>query len=153
MAGPPAIRPMGAADGPAVLAIYAEGLATGNATLETVVPGWAAWDAGHHPAPRLVAESGAQLLGWAALLQGDCAVLTVRDPMAPHLLAPDERHALVVELLTAVRSSTPAGPLWLPLAARLLAKEYATAGLPPSPPPAVRPVRELAREMLALELG
>jgi hypothetical protein len=35
----------------------------------------------------------------------------------------------------------------------LLAREYAKAGEPPSPPPAVRPVRELAREMLALRIG
>ena len=93
------------------------------------------------------------LIGWAALLQGDCAVLSVRHLSAPHILSPDARHALVVELLTAVHPSAPVGPLWLPLAARLLAREYAKAGEQPSSPPAVRPVRELAREMLALRIG
>src|SRR5512143_2690488 len=56
------------ADWPAVRAIYEAGLATGNATLETVAPEWDAWDAGHCPAPRLVtvSEEG-RVVAWAAL--------------------------------------------------------------------------------------
>jgi phosphinothricin acetyltransferase len=45
------------------------GLATGIATFETRVPAWEEWDAGHLPAPRLVAETGSghDSVGWAAL--------------------------------------------------------------------------------------
>ena len=52
------VAPMTPADWPAVRAIYAAGIATGNATFETAVPGWAAWDATHLPAARLVARIG-----------------------------------------------------------------------------------------------
>ena len=54
-------------DWPAVAAIYAEGIATGDATFETVVPGFDAWDAAHLPHPRLVARTDAAVVGWAAL--------------------------------------------------------------------------------------
>jgi phosphinothricin acetyltransferase len=55
------------ADWPAVRAIYAAGIATGNATFETDAPTWAAWDAGHCPAGRLCARAGGAVVGWAAL--------------------------------------------------------------------------------------
>ena len=48
-------------------AIYADGIATGNATFETAVPSWEAWDAGHLVQHRLVVEDAGRLLGWAAL--------------------------------------------------------------------------------------
>ena len=48
--------------------IYLEGIATGNATLETSAPTWEQWDAGHREECRLVArEPGGEILGWAAL--------------------------------------------------------------------------------------
>jgi L-amino acid N-acyltransferase YncA len=53
-------------DWPQVAAIYAEGIATGNATFETEVPSWEAWDASHTEL-RLVAERGDEVVGWAAL--------------------------------------------------------------------------------------
>ena len=40
---------------PYVAAIYAEGIATGDATFETVVPPWAGWDASHLVEPRCAA--------------------------------------------------------------------------------------------------
>jgi L-amino acid N-acyltransferase YncA len=54
-------------DWPAVAAIYAEGIATGDATFETLVPAFDAWDAAHLPQPRLVARADAAVVGWAAL--------------------------------------------------------------------------------------
>ena len=51
----------------AVARIYAEGIATGNATFETEVPSWEAWDAGHLAELRLVALDGGEVVGWAAL--------------------------------------------------------------------------------------
>jgi phosphinothricin acetyltransferase len=61
------IRGLTAADWPGVAAIYAEGIATRNATFELDVPSWDAWDASHLPEFRLVAEEAGRLLGWAAL--------------------------------------------------------------------------------------
>jgi phosphinothricin acetyltransferase len=55
------------ADWPEVAAIYAEGIATGNATFQTEPPEWAAWDEAHLPECRLVAEADGRILGWAAL--------------------------------------------------------------------------------------
>jgi L-amino acid N-acyltransferase YncA len=62
------IRDLQPDDWPAVAAIYAAGIATGNATFETRTPSWPDWDAGHLARPRLVAETGnRQITGWAAL--------------------------------------------------------------------------------------
>ena len=60
------IRPLRAADWPAVADIYAEGIATGSATFETEVPSWESWDASHLPVPRLVAVDAHAVIGWAA---------------------------------------------------------------------------------------
>ncbi|MBN1995191.1 MAG: N-acetyltransferase [Anaerolineae bacterium] len=54
-------------DWPTVQAIYREGLDTGQATFETKVPDWAAWDKNHLPDCRLVAKSNGLVVGWAAL--------------------------------------------------------------------------------------
>lgn len=54
-------------DWDAVRAIYEQGIATGNATLEQQVPSWPVWDAGHLPACRLVARQAGPIVGWAAL--------------------------------------------------------------------------------------
>jgi phosphinothricin acetyltransferase len=51
---------------PDVAAIYAEGIATGDATFETVVPPWAEWDASHLVEPRCVAVNEG-VVGWAAM--------------------------------------------------------------------------------------
>src|SRR5579862_1280560 len=51
----------------AVARIYAEGLATGNATFETEVPSWERWDAGHLADHRLVAIRHGEVVGWTAL--------------------------------------------------------------------------------------
>jgi phosphinothricin acetyltransferase len=58
---------MQAADWDQVRAIYAEGIATRNATFEEAPPAWESWDAGHRPSCRLVARSGGEVVGWAAL--------------------------------------------------------------------------------------
>lgn len=53
---------------PGVRAVYAEGLATGDATFETEAPDWERWDASHLRACRLVALAGdGRVAGWAAL--------------------------------------------------------------------------------------
>ena len=62
----PHVRASVPSDWPAIARIYAEGIATGNATFETEVPSWETWDATHLPAPRLVAEEGGEVVGWIA---------------------------------------------------------------------------------------
>jgi len=55
------------ADWEQVRAIYLEGIASRNATFETVAPGWEKWTGSHLPFARLVARAGRTVLGWAAL--------------------------------------------------------------------------------------
>ncbi len=55
------------ADWPDVSAIYLEGIATGNATFETLAPGWEEFDRAHLPFARLVARQGRTIAGWVAL--------------------------------------------------------------------------------------
>jgi phosphinothricin acetyltransferase len=62
-----AVEPMRASDWPAVAGIYQQGIDTGDATFETRVPSWEAWDAGHLNAARLVAREEGRVVGWAAL--------------------------------------------------------------------------------------
>ncbi|VAW43338.1 Acetyltransferase, GNAT family [hydrothermal vent metagenome] len=55
-------------DWTAVSQIYAEGLATGEASFETAVPDWNTWNQNHLQACRLVARSvNDVVVGWAAL--------------------------------------------------------------------------------------
>jgi L-amino acid N-acyltransferase YncA len=61
------IRDMQPADWPAVELIYAEGIATGEATFETEPPGWEEFDAGRLSGHRVVALESGELVGWAAL--------------------------------------------------------------------------------------
>jgi len=61
------IEPMRPDDWPAVAAIYGEGIATGVATFDTVVPKWAAWDSSHRPDCRLVARVNGAVAGFVAL--------------------------------------------------------------------------------------
>jgi L-amino acid N-acyltransferase YncA len=61
------IDQMRPADWPAIEAIYAEGIATGNATFETALPTWQEWDQRHLSVCRLAAREGGHILGWAAL--------------------------------------------------------------------------------------
>jgi phosphinothricin acetyltransferase len=52
---------------PEVARIYAEGIATGNATFETSVPEWEAWDRAHLPGHRFVALDDGRVVGWVAV--------------------------------------------------------------------------------------
>jgi phosphinothricin acetyltransferase len=60
------IRAMRAADRPCVRAIYAVGIARGNATFETDTPEWEVFDDGHIGGLSVVAMDGDMLIGWAA---------------------------------------------------------------------------------------
>jgi L-amino acid N-acyltransferase YncA len=61
------IREMNAEDWHRVALIYKEGMETGNATFQQIVPQWDDWNESHLPACRLVATVSGQVVGWAAL--------------------------------------------------------------------------------------
>ena len=58
---------MRAEHGPAVLAIYEAGIATGNASFETQAPDWPTWDRKHLPDHRFVALEKDDVRGWIAV--------------------------------------------------------------------------------------
>jgi phosphinothricin acetyltransferase len=62
------LRDLRPEDWPEVARIYAEGIATGNATFETDVPSWEVWDCVHRPRPRLVASVDGAVVAWAAVM-------------------------------------------------------------------------------------
>ncbi len=63
------IEPMTMNDWPEVRRIYAEGIETGDATLEREAPDWSHFDRSHRHDCRLIARDGAggPVLGWTAL--------------------------------------------------------------------------------------
>jgi phosphinothricin acetyltransferase len=63
-----AVRPMLDGDWPAVLRIYREGIATGQATFEAAAPEWEHFNASRLPRHRFVAEGpSGDVFGWAAV--------------------------------------------------------------------------------------
>lgn len=61
------IRKLRDGDADAVLAIYAQGIATRLATFETALPEWGPWIAGKLPHSRFVYLEGGVVAGWALL--------------------------------------------------------------------------------------
>ena len=53
---------------PEVARIYAEGIATGEATFETEVPSWERWDEAHLAEHRFAALQEGLVVGWAAVV-------------------------------------------------------------------------------------
>ncbi|MDR6804685.1 phosphinothricin acetyltransferase [Dyadobacter sp. BE34] len=76
------IRELTPKDWTAVRAIYAQGIATGQATLETSPPEWEVWDQSHVANLRYVAVSDSgEVAGWAALtpVSGRCVYAGVAE--------------------------------------------------------------------------
>jgi phosphinothricin acetyltransferase len=107
------IRSMTAADWPAVAAVYAAGIATGDATFETEIPSWARWDAGHLPGHRLVAVDGGAVLGWAAVspVSDRCAYAGVVEDSI-YLAEAARGRGVGRALLTALVTSTERAGIW-----------------------------------------
>jgi L-amino acid N-acyltransferase YncA len=61
------VEPMTPDDGPAVLDIYGQGIASGISTFETVTPDWHHWNASHRRDCRFVARLDGRVVGWTAL--------------------------------------------------------------------------------------
>jgi L-amino acid N-acyltransferase YncA len=107
------IRPMRPDDWAAVAGIFAEGIATGDATFETEVPSWERWDAGHLPDHRLVAEADGEVAGWAAV-----APVSTRAAYAGvvehsvYVAGRARGQGLGAALLTALVESTERAGIW-----------------------------------------
>lgn len=109
------VEPMTAAHWPAVRAIYAEGLATGQATFATEAPTWDAWDAGHLAAGRLVAtEATGRVLGWAALspVSSRCVYGGVAE-VSVYVGAAARGRGVGRALLAALITESEQGGLWM----------------------------------------
>ena len=126
----PRIRPMTRADWPSVGAVYAAGIATGQATFETEVPSWESWDAAHTAAHRIVlTDATGTLLGWAA-----CSSVSDRCVYAGVLelsvyVAPDAQgRGVGSALLDAVIGSTETEGVWT-LQAGIFAENAASLAL------------------------
>jgi L-amino acid N-acyltransferase YncA len=98
---------MTAADWPAVAHIYADGIATGNATFEHTVPTWDVWSAARLSEPCLVARHGeGDVVGWAALSSTSArhvyrGVGSVSIYVAPSVAGRGVGTALLSELIAA----------------------------------------------------
>jgi phosphinothricin acetyltransferase len=64
---PPSIELLRPGHWPEVARIYAEGIATGDATFETDVPSWEQWDASHLAEHRFVAVRDGEVVGFVAV--------------------------------------------------------------------------------------
>lgn len=110
----PIIRPMTAADWPAVRDIYEAGIATGNATFETAAPAWEAWDAAHLAGHRWVAlDDRDRVIGWTALspVSDRCAYAGVVEHSV--YVDPGARgRGVGRSLLDALVASTEAAGIW-----------------------------------------
>jgi phosphinothricin acetyltransferase len=108
-----AVRELTAGDWPAVAAIYAAGIATGNATFETEVPSWPRWDATHLPRHRLVAVAGPAVLGWTAVAK--VSDRCVYEGVVEHSVYVDPAtrgRGIGRRLLEALIASTEAAGIW-----------------------------------------
>ena len=100
-------------DWPAVRAIYTAGIATANATFETTVPDWPAWDAAHLADHRFVARDEGRVIGWVALapVSDRCAYAGVAEDSI--YVAPEAQGRGVGRaLLAAVVASAERGGIW-----------------------------------------
>jgi phosphinothricin acetyltransferase len=102
-------------DAAAVLAIYAEGIASGTATFETSAGTWPAWDAGHLADHRLVAvdEDSDAVLGWVAVsaVSGRCVYAGVVE-VSIYVAAAGRGRGIGGALLRALVESSEAGGVW-----------------------------------------
>ena len=99
-------------DQAAVLAIYEDGIATGDATFESQVPSWESWDASHLSAHRFVAETD-RLLGWVAAspVSGRCVYAGVIESSV-YVASEGRGQGVGSQLLNALVESTEQAGIW-----------------------------------------
>lgn len=100
-------------DWPAIRSIYVEGIATGDATFETGAPEWEEWDQAHLPGCRLVARSGGEVVGWAALssVSGRCVYSGVAE-VSVYVASAARGRGVGKALLEALVEASERGGIW-----------------------------------------
>jgi L-amino acid N-acyltransferase YncA len=101
------------ADWEDVARIYAEGIATGDATFETDAGDWQRWDGSHMPRHRLVASRDGRLVGWAALspVSERCVYAGVAE-VSVYVAADARGRGVGAALLDALIASSEADGVW-----------------------------------------
>ena len=96
-----------------MLAIYQEGLDSGNASFEAEAPAWPAFDATRLPGHRYVAAEGGEVLGWvaAAPVSGRCAYAGVVEHSV-YVARLARGRGIGAALLQALIGSTEAAGVW-----------------------------------------
>jgi L-amino acid N-acyltransferase YncA len=124
-------EPMTAADAPEVIRIYAEGIATGNASLERAAPDWDHFDRSHRADCRFLArdDTRGDVLGWTAL--GNYSARAVYRGVAwesVYVAAAARGQGVGRALLEAVIPASEAAGIWT-LLAGVLADNTASLAL------------------------
>ena len=107
------IEPLRPTHWPAIVAIFAEGIATRNATFETGLPSWEDWDESHLREHRLVVRDAGGVAGWAALspYSHRPAYAGVAE-VSVYVAGRARGRGIGRALLVALVESAPAGGLW-----------------------------------------
>ena len=96
-----------------VARVYEEGIATRNATFETEVPTWEAWDSSHLPGHRFVAVREGEVVGWVAVgpVSGRCVYAGVVENSV-YVAESVRGQGVGRSLLEALIASTDAAGIW-----------------------------------------
>ena len=107
------VEQMRAEHWPAVERIYAEGLATGNASFETETPSWEPFQAGHLPGFLLVGLAAGAVLGWAVLspVSDRCAYQGVAEDSV-YVAEPARGRGVGRALLTQLTRRAESAGIW-----------------------------------------
>ena len=107
------IRQLGPDDWPDVERIYAEGIATGDATFETEPPSWEEFDRTRLPDHRLVAVEDGEAVGWATLSPtSDRACYAGVVEHSVYVAEPARNRGVGRLLLEALLASADAAGIW-----------------------------------------
>ena len=107
------IRNMEADDWGTVRTIYEQGIASGNATFETDVPTWEAWDRVHLETCRIVACRHDQIVGWAALSPiSSRRVYAGVAEVSVYVAAAEHRQGIGKKLLQALIKKSEKAGIW-----------------------------------------
>jgi L-amino acid N-acyltransferase YncA len=98
---------------PAVARVYEDGIATRNATFETEVPTWDAWDSSHLPEHRFVALCDGEVVGWTAVspVSGRCCYAGVVENSV-YVAESARGQGVGRRLLEELIASTEAAGIW-----------------------------------------